>query len=79
MKKFLLGVCLVACMSATAQISHPLVEEGKVWTYYRENSTGESTWEEVFCLEGDTAIAYRQCVKLYVTNKHPSAPIDLLS
>ena len=79
MKQFLFSVCLVACMSATAQINHLLVEDGKVWTYHKENSTGVSTWEEVFCLEGDTAIAYRQCVKLYVTSNPPAAaPIDHL-
>ena len=76
---FLFTACLLLCPGAFARtLNHPFVVNGKVWTYYRGNSTGESTWEEVFSLEGDTAIGSRQCIKLYLTRNRLYDPLDHL-
>ena len=74
MKQFLFGVSLLACISAMAQINHPLVEEGKVWHYVASNDHpihGLVEWDETYSLEGDTAISSFLCQKLYFSSTYP--------
>lgn len=68
MKQIILLAFLMACSNTTAQINHPLVEEGKVWYYKGITSRGGyKVWEEIYSLEGDTVIDSHQCLKLYLT------------
>ena len=77
MKQIILLAFLMACSNATAQINHPLVEEGKVWYYKGIYSWGGyKVWEEIYSLEGDTVIDSHQCLKLYLTCNNPRKSYD---
>ena len=80
---FLLVVCLMAYYSGVAHtISHPIVENGKVWSYKAKrllvSPEYQTEWDEIYSLEGDTVIDSHQCLKLYLTSNCPDKylPID---
>jgi len=73
MKQIAFLVTLMVYYSALAQtISHPIVEDGKMWIYKGSRLVArpehQAEWDEIYSLEGDTIIDSRKCLKLYYTS-----------
>ena len=69
MRKYLLLLLMSLPFVLFAQDGyHPLVEPGKKWTY-RYNALLEYVWDYYYTLEGDTAVAGKNCLKMYSDNR----------
>ena len=71
----LLGLAFTQTIAAQGEYN-PFVEEGKVWhfrlsRYHPEYENELMEWDEIYSLEGDTAIGYFLCQKLYYSCSDP--------
>ena len=69
----LLGLAFTQTIAAQGGYN-PLVEEGKAWHYNLSAIRFDGdiwTWDETYSLEGDTAIGYFLCQKLYYSCSDP--------
>ena len=73
MKKFVLLLALLPFVSFAQSDYRPLVEKGKEWTYRCKDLVYEFDYR--YTLEGDTAVAGKNCLKMYSDNKYNKGEI----